>query len=58
MAYSKRLDLLSVLVSAVELLRVEDIRGMAVAGSVHSDRPPRVWRVSDRLSEAEGQPAS
>lgn len=52
-AYSNRVDLLSVLVSAVERLRVREAGSPEIAGSVRSDRAPRVWRVGDRLSEAD-----
>lgn len=52
-AYSKRLDLLSALVSAVERLRAKDAEEPETGRSVRSEQTPRVWRVSDRLSEAE-----
>jgi DNA-directed RNA polymerase specialized sigma24 family protein len=52
-AYSKRLDLLSALVSAVERVRVGDGEEPETGHSVRSDQAPRVWRVSDRLNEAE-----
>jgi DNA-directed RNA polymerase specialized sigma24 family protein len=53
MAYSKRLDLLSELVSAVEHVRVGDGAEPATGRSVRSGQAPRVWRVSDRLDEAD-----
>ena len=52
-AYSKRLDLLSALVSAVERLRAKDADEPETGRSVRCEQAPRVWRVSDRLSEAE-----
>lgn len=52
-AYSKRLDLLSALVSAVERLRANDADEPETRRSVRSEQAPRVWRVSDRLSEAD-----
>ena len=51
-AYSKRLDLLSALVSAVERLRAKDAEP-ETGRSVRSEQAPRVWRVRDRLSEAD-----
>jgi len=53
MAYSNRLDLVSGLVSAVERLRVKDADEPQGRVSVRSEQAPRVWRVSDRLSEAD-----
>jgi DNA-directed RNA polymerase specialized sigma24 family protein len=53
LAYSKRLDLLSELVSAVERLQARDGEAPKTGRSVRSDQAPQVWRVSDRLSEAE-----
>jgi hypothetical protein len=53
MAYSKRLDLLSELVSAVERVRVEGSQELVTGRSVRSDQAPRLWRVSDRLDEAD-----
>jgi DNA-directed RNA polymerase specialized sigma24 family protein len=52
-AYSKRLDLLPALVSAVERLRAKDADEPETGRSVRSEQTPRVWRVSDRLNEAE-----
>jgi hypothetical protein len=52
-AYSKRLDLLSELVSAVERLQARDGEAPKTGRSVRSDQAPQVWRVSDRLSEEE-----
>ena len=52
-AYSKRLGLLSELVSAVELLRVGDGEEPKRGRSVQSDHVLRVWRVSDRLDDAD-----
>lgn len=52
-AYSKRLDLLSELVGAVERVRVEDGERPETGRSVRSGQAPRVWRVSDRLDEAD-----
>jgi DNA-directed RNA polymerase specialized sigma24 family protein len=52
-AYSKRLDLVSELVSAVERLRAKDADEPETGRSVRSEQAPCVWRVSDRLSEAE-----
>jgi hypothetical protein len=51
-AYSKRLDLVSELVNAAGSLRAKDAREPETARSVRSGQAPRVWRVSDRLSEA------
>jgi len=51
-AYSKRLDLVSSLVSAVERLRGAEGGGVR---SVGCERSPRVWRVRDRLSAADVQ---
>jgi len=53
LAYSKRLDLLSALVSAAERLRAKDADELETGCSVRSEQAPRVWRVSDRLSEAD-----
>jgi DNA invertase Pin-like site-specific DNA recombinase len=53
MSYSKRLDLVSELVSAVERLQATGAPEPETGGSVHSDQAPRVWRVADRLSEAD-----
>jgi hypothetical protein len=50
-AYSKRWDLVSELVNAVGSLRARDAREPETARSVRSGQAPRVWRVSDRLSE-------
>ena len=52
-AYSKRLDRVSELVSAVERVRVGDGQKPGAGHSVRSDQAPRVWRVSDRLDEAD-----
>lgn len=55
MAYSKRSDLLFSLVRAVEQLRggcVDEFSGLR---SVRCEQAPRVWRVCDRLSEADVQ---
>lgn len=52
-AYSKRLDLVTELVSAVERLRITDARELEEGRSVRSGQAPRVWRVSDRLDEAD-----
>ncbi|MGH3706908.1 MAG: hypothetical protein ACRDRQ_02125 [Pseudonocardiaceae bacterium] len=52
-AYSKRLDLLSALVSAVKRLRAKDADESETGRNVRSEQAPRVWRVSDRLSEAD-----
>jgi DNA-directed RNA polymerase specialized sigma24 family protein len=52
-AYSKRLDRVSELVSAVERVRVGDGQKPGAGRSVRSDQAPRVWRVSDRLDEAD-----
>jgi DNA-directed RNA polymerase specialized sigma24 family protein len=52
-AYSKRLDLLSALVSVVKRLRAKDADEPETGRSVRSEQAPRVWRVSDRLSEAD-----
>jgi predicted DNA binding protein len=53
MSYSKRSDLLSELVSAVERLQVKDSRTADTGRSVRSEQAPRVWRISDRLTEAD-----
>lgn len=45
------MDLLSELVSVVEHLRVKDVQESETGHSVHSEQAPRVWWVSDRLSE-------
>jgi DNA-directed RNA polymerase specialized sigma24 family protein len=47
------LDLLSALVSTVERLRANDADEPETGRSVRCEQAPRVWRVSDRLSEAE-----
>lgn len=52
-SYSKRLDLLSELVNAVECLRVGYGEEPETGHSVRSDHTSRVWRVSDRLDEAD-----
>jgi hypothetical protein len=52
-AYSKRSDLLFELVSAVERLQVKDARTADAGRSVRSEQAPRVWRISDRLDEAD-----
>jgi hypothetical protein len=52
-AYSKRSDLLFELVRAVERPRSTDGLEPEKGGSVRSEQAPRVWRVSDRLSEAD-----
>jgi DNA-directed RNA polymerase specialized sigma24 family protein len=53
MAYSKRSDLLFDLARAVERLCSEGSDEPGGVRSVRSDQAPRVWRVSDRLSEAD-----
>jgi hypothetical protein len=53
MSYSKRSDLLFELVSAVERLRSTDSLEPEKGGSVRSEQAPRVWRISDRLSETD-----
>jgi predicted DNA binding protein len=52
MAYSKRSDLLSEPVSAVERLQVRDVQTVDTDHSVHSEQAPRLWRISDQLTEA------
>lgn len=52
-AYSKRSDLLFELVSAVERLHVKDVCAADTGRSVRSEQAPRVWRISDRLTEAD-----
>jgi hypothetical protein len=52
-AYSKRLDRVSELVSAVERVRVGDGQKPGAGRSVRSVQAPRVWRISDRLDEAD-----
>jgi hypothetical protein len=52
-AYSKRLDLVSELVSAVGGLQAKEAQQPETARSVRSGQAPRVWRVNDRLSEAD-----
>jgi hypothetical protein len=52
-AYSKHLDLVSELVNAVERLRASDPRELETVRSVRSEQTPRVWRVRDRLNEAD-----
>lgn len=47
----KRSDLLFELVSAVERLQVKDARTADAGRSVRSEQAPRVWRISDRLTE-------
>lgn len=44
MAYTKRLNLLSELVSVVERLRVKDAQEPEKGHSARSERAPRVWR--------------
>jgi hypothetical protein len=53
MAYSKRPDLLFELVSGVERLKVKDTRTVDTDRSVRSEQAPRIWRISDRLTEAD-----
>jgi hypothetical protein len=52
-AYSKRLDLVSELVNAVGGMRAKEAQQPEPVLSVRSGQAPRVWRVSDRLSEAD-----
>jgi len=52
-AYSKRSDFLFELVSAVERLQLKDGRTADTGRSVRSEQAPRVWRICDRLSEAD-----
>ncbi len=52
-AYSKRLDLVSELVNAVGGMRAREAQQPETARSVRSGQAPRMWRVSDRLSEAD-----
>jgi len=52
-AYSKQYDLVFELVSAVASLRGADAAGPGSVLSVCSVSPPRVWRISDRLSDAD-----
>jgi hypothetical protein len=53
MAYSKRPDLLFDLARAVERLCSEGVDEPGGVCSVRSEQAPRVWRVRDRLSEAD-----
>jgi response regulator of citrate/malate metabolism len=53
MAYSKRPDLLFDLASTVERLCREGVDEPGGVRSVRSEQAPRVWRVRDRLSEAD-----
>lgn len=52
-AYSKRSDLLFDLARAVEWLGGEGVGESGGVRSVRSEQAPRVWRVRDRLSEAD-----
>jgi Helix-turn-helix domain of resolvase len=52
-AYSKHSDLLFELVSKVDRLQVKDARTADADRSVCSEQAPRVWRISDRLTEAD-----
>jgi predicted DNA binding protein len=52
-AYSKRSDLLFELASAVERLQLKDVWTADTGRSVRSEQAPRVWRISDRLTEAD-----
>ena len=52
-AYSKRSDLLFELVSAVERLQVKDVQTADTTRRVRSEQAPRIWRICDRLSEAD-----
>ena len=52
-AYSKRSDLVFGLVRVMEQLRVADPREHEAVCSVRSEHAPRIWRISDRLSEAD-----
>jgi len=52
-AYSKRSDILFELVNAVECLQVKDVWTADTGGSVRSEQAPRVWRISDRLTQAD-----
>ena len=54
-AYSKRPDLLFELVSTVERLQVKDAQMVDTARSVRSEQAPRIWRICDRLSDADVQ---
>ena len=51
--YSKQVDRVSELVSAVERIWIRDGAEAGVRGSVRSDRALRPWRVGDRLSQAD-----
>jgi DNA-directed RNA polymerase specialized sigma24 family protein len=53
MAYSKRPDLLFDLARAVERLCGAGVDEPGGVRSVRSEQAPRVWRVRDRLSEAD-----
>jgi hypothetical protein len=52
-AYSKRVDLISELVSASERLKTVNGHEAEVGHSVRSERSVRAWRISDRLTETE-----
>lgn len=52
-AFSKRLDLVSELVNAVKSLGARDSLQLETVRSVRSEQAPRLWRVSDRLSEVD-----
>jgi predicted DNA binding protein len=52
-AYSKRSDLLFELASAVECLQLKDVWTADTGRSVRSEQAPSVWRISDRLTEAD-----
>jgi hypothetical protein len=52
-AYSKRSGLLFDLARAVEQLCGREVGDLGGVRSVRSEQAPRVWRVRDRLSEAD-----
>ncbi|WP_130348430.1 hypothetical protein [Herbihabitans rhizosphaerae] len=53
MAYSNRSDLLVDLLKAVDRLQRAGAAPVSERRSVRCERVPRVWRVRDRLSEAD-----
>lgn len=53
MSYSKRVDLVSELVSASERLKTTDAHETGDGRSVRSDQALRVWKVADRLTTAD-----
>jgi len=54
-AYSKRRDLADALVSSVQQLRQAQKQGDGQASSERSARPSSLWRIGDRLADADAE---